>query len=60
MTEALRDYDEQAGAEPLDQADERRAPKTKGPDQAPAPPSTRAGMPVAEAELLGQYNLYNG
>ena len=61
MTEAVRDH-QPAGAEAPEQAetDERRVLQIWGPGGAPARPTSGVGIPPAEAEILGEYNLYNG
>jgi hypothetical protein len=63
MTQALRDYEEQAGEEAFEQVetDDRRCAARVGARQPTATrPTAEVGMPAAEAELLGEYNLYNG
>jgi hypothetical protein len=60
MTEALHDSDQQAGPDPLEQADERPGAKV-GTGERPTPwPVRGVGMPRAQAEVLGDYNLHNG
>ena len=64
MTEALRDYDDQDGPEPMAQVEARGYWRPAAGEQPNPLPKVRAtaevGMPIAEAELLGEYNLYNG
>ena len=62
MTDALRDHDDQAGSEPLEQAetDDGRTSNVLPLERAAARARGRLGIPAAEAKVLGDYNLHNG